>query len=123
MPKVRDALEVFADLETRLKVISGASKAVIHAQTHAYSRKAGSKNLPLKVDAVYCLSPELRYASLLPPQPHGTSGSRLMEPLEVLIRFERSNGWPDNLKALRAAKTAFLIQVYASSFLLLPDSI
>jgi hypothetical protein len=32
----------------------------------------------------------------------------------VVVRLERSTMWPDDLNALRAAKTAFLIQVTLS---------
>jgi hypothetical protein len=121
MTQVRSALEVFDELESKLKIISGSSKALVKAKHHSFTRKAGSANLPLKVDAVSCLSPQLRYTSLIPPSPQASSSNashgktnRLAEPLEVLIRFERSNGWPDNLMALKAAKTAFLIQICRS---------
>jgi U3 small nucleolar RNA-associated protein 22 len=104
MSKVRDAISAFEELEHKLKVLSGVERDPAHA----------SPLLPLKLDSLIPVSPYLRYATVIPPSQLSSSDSseaqtRLMDPLHVLLRFEPSPRWPDELAPLRAAKTAFLI--------------
>lgn len=79
--------------------------------------------LPLSIDAVEPLGPALRYAELFPPLPHPllggetngstkkVSGAVSFNPIKVQIRFGSSSKWPNDLKAIGAAKTAMLIEL------------
>mmetsp|Transcript_14570 Transcript_14570/g.35207 ORF Transcript_14570/g.35207 Transcript_14570/m.35207 type:complete len:1208 (+) Transcript_14570:97-3720(+) len=78
--------------------------------------------LPLAIDAVEPLSPSLRYSELFPPVPHPLLGGEKLktkkipgaltsEPILIQIRFSASSKWPNDLKAIGAAKTAMLIQL------------
>jgi U3 small nucleolar RNA-associated protein 22 len=90
------------------------------------STEKSKLGLPLAIDAVEPLSPCLRYSELFPPLPHpflgggGTtatknnnkvSGVITSEPILIQIRFGPSSKWPNDLKAMGAAKTAMLIQL------------
>lgn len=81
--------------------------------------------VPLRVTDVQVTSPELRYTSVFPPQPHPLAAgsfkhvpkhdrrsvSRVVAPLGVVVSLERSMKWPDDLDAIRATKTAFLLKM------------
>ncbi|CAJ1946539.1 unnamed protein product [Cylindrotheca closterium] len=78
--------------------------------------------LPLAIDAVEPLSPCLRYSELFPPVPHPLLGGEKVktkkipgaltsEPILIQIRFSASSKWPNDLKAIGAAKTAMLVQL------------
>lgn len=80
-------------------------------------------SMPLAIDAVEALAPCLRYADLFPPVPHPLLGGAPLpglqrvssavqsKPILIQIRFGRSSKWPNDLKAIQAAKTAMLIQM------------
>jgi U3 small nucleolar RNA-associated protein 22 len=81
-----------------------------------------SLGLPLPIDAVEPISPCLRYSELFPPVPHPflggrpantkkVSGALVSDPILIQIRFGSSSKWPNDLKAIGAAKTAMLIQL------------
>lgn len=78
--------------------------------------------LPLSIDAVEPLGSALRYAELFPPLPHPQLGGRSdstkkvsgavsFNPIEIQIRFGSSSKWPNDLKAIGAAKTAMLVEL------------
>jgi U3 small nucleolar RNA-associated protein 22 len=78
--------------------------------------------LPLSIDAVEPISPSLRYSELFPPMPHPflgglttnmkkVSGALVSDPVLIQIRFGSSSKWPNDLKAIGAAKTAMLIRL------------
>jgi U3 small nucleolar RNA-associated protein 22 len=87
--------------------------------------------IPLSIDRVEPTSPALRYASLYPPMPHPllSSGSSTLatsknlsgkkrcsgaipsDPIDFQICFAPSSRWPNDLKAIGAAKTAMLIEI------------
>eukprot|EP00980_Cylindrotheca_fusiformis_P015145 scaffold4183_cov137-Cylindrotheca_fusiformis.AAC.8 len=86
------------------------------------SMETNELGLPLPIDAVEPLAPCLRYSELYPPVPHPflggssvdtkkVSGALLSEPVLIQIRFGSSSKWPNDLKAIGAAKTAMLIQL------------
>ena len=87
--------------------------------------------IPLSIDRVEALSPALRYSSLYPPVPHPLlsggsssasttsllpglkkcSGVIQSDPVDFQICFGPSSKWPNDLKAIGAAKTAMLIEI------------
>ncbi|KAI4597846.1 hypothetical protein KJ359_004123 [Pestalotiopsis sp. 9143b] len=66
------------------------------------------EDLPLHVRQLAPVCPELRYASVHPPEPAG----RL--PMELVISFEASSRWTDNIAANQRLKIAFLLKVGSS---------
>ncbi|KAF2993287.1 hypothetical protein E8E14_001637 [Neopestalotiopsis sp. 37M] len=66
------------------------------------------EDLPLHVRQVAPACPELRYASVHPPEP----GKRL--PMDLIISFEASSRWTDNIAANQRLKIAFLLKVGSS---------
>ncbi|KAI8320618.1 Nrap protein [Martensiomyces pterosporus] len=73
------------------------------------------EKLPLHVLALHPVSPGLRYASLVPPKPlpldEGRGDDSFIEPLHVLVEFESSTKWPDDIAALHKVKAAFLMRI------------
>jgi len=67
------------------------------------------EDLPLHVRQLAPICPELRFASVKPPL-FGSSKAA-PHPLEVVIFFEASGKWPDNLAAIQRAKIAFLLKI------------
>ena len=79
--------------------------------------------LPLAIDAVEPLSSSLRYSELFPPQAHPLLGGKRRanggkaagvtngSPILVQIRLEGNSKWPNDAKAISAAKCALLIQL------------
>jgi U3 small nucleolar RNA-associated protein 22 len=102
-------------------------------ETHARLEKAikglssdprpGKNTLPLRIVSFQGISPEYRYTSLSPPLKHplampGNSNlgsSKLasvggvLSPLVILLTFESSAHWPNEVEALRKCKTAFYL--------------
>lgn len=60
--------------------------------------------LPLDIINVYPISPALRYTETFPPK----SSASGMGTSEVLIEFESSGRWPDDLEVIQSMKLAFL---------------
>jgi U3 small nucleolar RNA-associated protein 22 len=87
--------------------------------------------IPLSIDRIEPISPALRYAALYPPLPHPLlsrgfatlSASKILpgqkrcsgvvssDPIDFQICFGPSSRWPNDLKAIGAAKTAMLIEI------------
>ncbi|KAG0330997.1 hypothetical protein BG000_011298 [Podila horticola] len=78
-----------------------------------------TEDLPLSVTHMYFCSPAARLSSAFIPQPRdftlGNSAypdsAQFVEPLDVVIQFESSQKWPDNLKAIQRMKTAFYLRL------------
>ncbi|KAI9594345.1 Nrap protein [Syncephalis fuscata] len=75
-------------------------------------------DLPLDISTVLPASAALYYATLFPPQPRTfTRWSRLpetaryLEPIDVVLQFERSGSWPDDLVAVQHMKSAFYLKI------------
>lgn len=69
------------------------------------------EGLPLQVKHVSPIAPELRSTSLqLPPSSYNKDVSRA---LDVIVSFEASSKWPDNISAIQRAKVAFLSKIGA----------
>lgn len=82
------AVQAFADLEREIR---------------------GLENLPLQVRQVAPAAAELRSASLKPPQLDSPRGS--YRPMDIVIYFEASGKWPDNIAAIQRTKVAFLLKI------------
>ncbi|RIA85318.1 Nrap protein [Glomus cerebriforme] len=74
-------------------------------------------DLLLRISSIKGSSPSLRYSSVFIPQPNklkhkygdGVLPSHYIEPIDIIIQFEYSTKWPDDLVAIQKMKTAFYI--------------
>ena len=62
--------------------------------------------LPLSLRQIMPVDPQLRYTWMVPP-----SGVHQSMPADVIIQFEGSTRWPDDLVAIQRTKIAFLLKV------------
>eukprot|EP00833_Pecoramyces_ruminatium_P011496 jgi/Orpsp1_1/1185528/evm.model.c7180000094255.1 len=63
-------------------------------------------SLPLDIVSVKPCSPGLRYTSVFEPQPVKNSPA-----LDIIITFEQTTRWPDDLKAIQIMKSALLLEL------------
>lgn len=75
-------------------------------------------NLPLMIANIHPASPVLRNSSVFLPQPHDFDNmglypttARFIDPIDVVLQFESSGKWPDDLAAVQNVKQAFLLKV------------
>ncbi|KAH0562575.1 hypothetical protein GP486_002742 [Trichoglossum hirsutum] len=68
------------------------------------------EGLPLQLSQISGSSPKLRYTSIDPPPSSGRPGAN-MDPADVVILFEGSGRWPDDLAAIQRTKVAFLLKI------------
>lgn len=66
-------------------------------------------DLPLGVKSLLAASPALRNTSILQPVPFAVSNPDFWN--DVILQFETSSRWPDEIKALEKTKAAFLIRI------------
>lgn len=66
-------------------------------------------DLPLSIRSIMPADPQLRYASTRPP--FNGKMSHLPTPANVVIQFEGSGRWPDDLVAIQRTKIAFLLKL------------
>ncbi|KAK6204359.1 Nrap protein [Scheffersomyces amazonensis] len=66
-------------------------------------------NLPLGVKSISAASTGLRFSSLLQPVPFAVSNPDFWN--DVVLTFETSTRWPDEISALEKTKTAFLLKI------------
>jgi len=115
----RGAMKAFDELSEFLKQHSSPTISI------PGSDKMKSKlGIPLAIDRVEPISPALRYTELFPQTPHpllGAAGAEgrsakvsrvvMSSPIDIQIRFGDSSKWPRDLNAIKAAKTAMLVQL------------
>ncbi|CAM9019560.1 unnamed protein product [Wickerhamomyces anomalus] len=65
--------------------------------------------LPLAVKSILPISPALRYTSFLQPVPFAVSNNDFYN--DLILQFETSSKWPDEISALEKVKTAFLLKI------------
>jgi U3 small nucleolar RNA-associated protein 22 len=65
--------------------------------------------LPLQLRQFSAISPQLRYSSM--DIPSFSPRRPLKEPADVLLQFEGSGRWPDDVVAIQRTKIAFLLKV------------
>jgi len=66
------------------------------------------EGLPLAIRQVSPVAPALRYSSVEVPL---FSSGQLMQPADVVVQFESSGRWPDDLIAIQKTKIAFLLKM------------
>ncbi|KAL2889999.1 U3 small nucleolar RNA-associated protein 22 [Ceratocystis lukuohia] len=71
----------------------------------------GLEGMPLHVRRLSPISPALRYASQSIPELRGFFTGPI-KPMEVLLYFEASGKWPENLVAIQEAKIEFLLDIH-----------
>lgn len=69
----------------------------------------GVEGLPLQLKFVSAANPQLRFCSIQPPI--FSPGHYLRDPADVLVEFEGSGRWPDNLPAIQRTKIALLLRI------------
>lgn len=76
------------------------------------------EDLPLSLLNIFPVAEGLRYSSVFPPLPIDTDRFSLVpdclkfvEPLDVVIQFESSGRWPDDLTAIQKIKLAFFEKI------------
>lgn len=69
------------------------------------------EGLPLQLRQLSAASPQLRYSSI--ESPSISSRQPLRQPADVLIQFEGSGRWPDDVTAIQRTKIAFLLKIGA----------
>jgi U3 small nucleolar RNA-associated protein 22 len=76
--------------------------------------------VPLAIENIHRNHPSLSYLSAIIPEAHPLLGRKLAkqssislyaEPINLLLEFEESRRWPDNVEAIRALKTAFYVRI------------
>ncbi|KHJ31757.1 putative pre-rrna processing protein utp22 [Erysiphe necator] len=67
------------------------------------------EGLPLQVKHLSAVDPQLRYTSILSPS--FGPGRPMNRPADVLIEFEGSGKWPDDLTAIQRVKASFLLRI------------
>ncbi|KAI0844884.1 Nrap protein [Daldinia vernicosa] len=70
------------------------------------------EDLPLHVKQVAPISTALRRTSISVPE--FNFRKPLLQPMEVVVSFEVSGKWPENLAAIQRAKVAFLLKIASS---------
>lgn len=69
------------------------------------------KELPLSISHLQPVSDALRYSSVFIPRPFKKNSKDILTPLELIIQFESSNRWPDDLIAIQNMKRAFFVRI------------
>ncbi|TFK47385.1 Nrap protein [Heliocybe sulcata] len=81
----------------------------------------GSEDLPLSILNVHPVSEYLRYTSVFNPLPVPAElapalpkSARYVQVIEVILEFEKSGRWPDDIRAIQKIKLAFFERVAAA---------
>ena len=67
------------------------------------------EGLPLRLRQISAIDPQLRYASI--KAPNLSASLPMKAPAEILIQFEGSGRWPDDVAAIQRTKIAFLLKI------------
>ncbi|KAI5247142.1 Nrap protein [Aureobasidium subglaciale] len=68
----------------------------------------GMDDLPLTIRSILASDSQLRYSSIEPPL---SSQRQMKRPAGVVLQFEGSGRWPDDLVAIQRTKIAFLLKI------------
>lgn len=69
----------------------------------------GMEGLPLQIRKISSSCADLRYASIMPFIPNQTRVP--CHPMDIIVQFEGSARWPDDLSAIQRTKIAFLFKI------------
>jgi U3 small nucleolar RNA-associated protein 22 len=69
----------------------------------------GLEDMPLYSTAILPADPQLSYTSI--SSPFGSNLSRMSNPAEVMLQFEGSARWPEDMDAIQRTKAAFLLKI------------
>jgi U3 small nucleolar RNA-associated protein 22 len=99
----------FAELLASPKQDTGVFTALKESFQELEKNLRDMENLPLQLRHFSAISPQLRYSSINPPvfDPR----NHLQHPADVLIQFEGSGRWPDDLESIQRTKIAFLLKI------------
>lgn len=92
-----------------LAVTGATNFALLKESFDQLSKIMYNLDLPLRVRSLMPASPALRNTSMLQPVPFALSNPDFWN--DVVLQFESSSRWPDELKALEKTKSAFLLRV------------
>eukprot|EP01006_Ploeotia_vitrea_P036526 TRINITY_DN66028_c6_g6_i1.p1 TRINITY_DN66028_c6_g6~~TRINITY_DN66028_c6_g6_i1.p1 ORF type:complete len:1294 (-),score=688.63 TRINITY_DN66028_c6_g6_i1:115-3921(-) len=79
-------------------------------------------DVPLSVLSIQAVHPAFYHAAPFPPQPRRVDKlaqigshdvSQAVEPIDVIVQFQRSSNWPDDVLAIERIKSAFYLQMAA----------
>ncbi|KAG0647352.1 U3 small nucleolar RNA-associated 22 [Hyphodiscus hymeniophilus] len=99
-------------LQTSLPSKGTSSKAfeALKQAFHAFEKEfRDMESLPLQLRQLSAISPQLRYAAV--QQPNFSPQQPMNNPADVLIQFEGSGRWPDDVVAIQRTKVAFLLKI------------
>ncbi|KAG6884333.1 hypothetical protein C0993_012058 [Termitomyces sp. T159_Od127] len=99
-------------------ILTGFKGAITAYDTLVKQIKGLDNALPLSVLNVSPISEQLRYTSVHSPVPLPTSLSSIfpataqyLSPIHIILEFENSSRWPDDLKAIQKTKLAFFERI------------
>ncbi|KAG0236782.1 hypothetical protein BGW42_002650 [Actinomortierella wolfii] len=101
------------------KAAAGGFQTVLTAFESLTKAIKTAEDLPLTVTHTSLASPAGRLSSTFLPTPRNLNSpansypdtAQYVEPMDVVIQFETSTKWPDNLKAIQRMKTAFYLRL------------
>lgn len=90
-------------------VTSSTPFTLLKSSFDELSKILSNLDLPLSIKSLTPASPALRNSSLLVPVPFATSNPDFWN--DLILQFETSPRWPDEISALEKTKTAFLLKI------------
>ena len=102
-----------ARMETLRESFAALARVLREISHSGYSRgKSAHAQLPLTIKSVKLSSrPGLRYTSAALPYARTNEGANVFDCVDVVMQFESSSSWPNGLRAIVAAKTAFYVRI------------
>lgn len=90
-------------------VTSTANFTLLKTSFENLSKIMYNLDLPLGIKSMLPASPALRNTSLLQPVPFALSNPDFWN--DIVLQFETSSRWPDEIKAMEKTKAAFLLKI------------
>ncbi|KAJ6460366.1 Nrap protein [Mycena vitilis] len=110
--------EAVSRVYTGSKAVVGFKGAMMAFDGLVKELKGLNEELPLSLATVSPVSEQLRYTSVFSPVPLPDSlapslpqNARFMPAMEMILQFEKSAKWPDELRAIQKIKLAFFERV------------
>lgn len=95
---------------SKMSVLSLSSFQTVKKSFDDLYRIIFEMKLPLSVKSLLPVGSAFRYTSLCQPVPFAYSDPDFLQ--EVILEFETSSRWPDEITSLEKAKTAFLLKIH-----------